>query len=170
MRTAQRVGIATTHHVNRDDVFSVSLVRCSWSVAYCLLAAGHLARHGTRDKGRSEVALVVNIMSLLKTMEWQRPVPALDMYAPSAQMLMAGPKPRYVIGCLRALERGRACARAYARHATRLLKQRKEAPVSWLWLLRSTTTTTTATAATIPLYSIKLVPSSACVTITAIPR
>jgi hypothetical protein len=36
---------STTYHVNRDDVFSVSFVRCSWSVAYCLLAAtaGHLA-------------------------------------------------------------------------------------------------------------------------------
>ena len=170
IRIAQRVGIAITHHVNRDDVFSVSLVRCSWSVAYGLLAAGHLARHGTRDRARTEVALVVNIMSLLKMMKCQRPVPALDMYAPSAQVFMAGPKPRYVIACLRALERGRACARAYARYATRLLKQRKEPPGSWLLLLRSTTIITTATAASIPLYGIKLVPSSACVTITAIRR
>ena len=114
MRTAPRVGIAITHHVNRDDVFSVSLVRCSWSVAYCLLAAGHLARQDTRDRARSEVALVVNIMSLLKMMKCQRPVPALNMYAPSAQVLTAGPKPRYVIGCLRALEtwtRLRTCLR-----------------------------------------------------------
>jgi len=44
----------------------------------------------------------------------QRPVPALNMYAPSAQVLMADPKPRYVIGCLRALEtwtRLRTCLR-----------------------------------------------------------
>ena len=31
-------------------------------------------------------------------MDCRLPVPALDMYAPSAQVLMAGPKPRYVIG------------------------------------------------------------------------
>ena len=162
MRTAPRVGIAITHHVNRDDVFSVSLVRCSWSVAYCLLAAGHLARQDTRDRARSEVALVVNIMSLLKMMKCQRPVPALNMYAPSAQVFMAGPKPRYVIACLRALERGRACARAYPRYATRLLKQRKEAqilldvhPAHYYCCLYS-----------ISLYGTKLAPSSACVTIT----
>jgi len=56
IRTAQRVGIVITHHVNRDDVFSVSLVRCSWSVAYGLLAAGHLALDGARDKARRDVA------------------------------------------------------------------------------------------------------------------
>jgi len=113
---------------------------------------------------------VVYIMSLLKIMECQRPVPASNMYAPSAQVFVAGPKPRYVIGCYAPWKRGRVCARAYARYATRLLKQRKEAPGSSLLLPRSTTTITTATAASITFYSIKLVPSSACVTITATSR
>ena len=52
----------TTHQVNRDEVFSVSCVRFSWSVAYDLLAVEHRIWHDTRGKARSETALVKNIL------------------------------------------------------------------------------------------------------------
>lgn len=53
--------IAVTHHVSRDDVFSVSLVRCSYSVAYDLLAAAHLTWYCVRERARNETVLVENI-------------------------------------------------------------------------------------------------------------
>jgi hypothetical protein len=54
-------GVTATYHVNRDDVFSVSLVRWSYSVAYHLLAFVHLC---VRESARSEIAFVENIVSV----------------------------------------------------------------------------------------------------------
>ena len=99
-------------------------------------------------------------------MKCQRPVPALNMYAPSAQVLMAGPKPRYVIGLFTRLgtwTRLRTCLRTLCHEAP-------EAEEGGTRIF----------AIAPPLYyyhyvysvngGINLIPSSACVTITAIPR
>ena len=113
---------------------------------------------------------MVNIMSLLKIVECQRPVPALDMYAPSAQVLMAGPKPRYVIGLFTRLG-------TWTRRRTCLRTLRHEAPEAeeggtWIFAIAPALYYHHyhCYCCSIPLYSIKLVPSSACVTITATSR
>jgi hypothetical protein len=52
----------STYQVNREDVLSVSCVRWLCSVAYSLLTVGHLAWRGARDRARSDMAFVENMV------------------------------------------------------------------------------------------------------------
>lgn len=56
-----------TDHVNCDDTSSVFFVRCSYSVAYILLAARHLTRRrGARARARDGIAFEENIIETLR--------------------------------------------------------------------------------------------------------
>jgi hypothetical protein len=86
----RRDGVPTTYHVNRDDVFSVSLVRWSYSVAYRLLAAGHLTWRGARERARSVIAFVENIVSVLfRFLNCQWAFVVVDRYIRSRGLLLA---------------------------------------------------------------------------------